>query len=709
MTTTSSDVSLAAQTDLSRLVDPRSIAIIGASDRSGSLGARSVANLLDHSRFDGTPYLISRTKDTIHGLPCYKSVLDLPEAPDVAMLVVPAAQTLSVLNECAERGVRYAIVFTSGFGEMGEEGKQAEAEMARIGRESGMRIYGPNSPGLCNLNKPLGMMFSPSFHRDQNPGPIGLATQGGGIGRAFVQGLERGLGVGLWASTGNEVDLTVADFVRYMADADDITVIATVMEGIKDGADFVDAALYAAERGKPVVALKVGRSEYGARAVASHTGSLSGSAEINSAVLRQAGVVEVDDLDELIDTAALFARKLPSGTEKVAVYGFSGGGCALAADAVGHMGLELATFTDATNVRLQASLPDYAAIGNPVDATSDILSRPEIGAESLVAVADDPEVGVILYPFPCDYEELTGQIGNSIVEVQQQTETPIMAAWMSDRLGPGYDAMVAGGLVPVGSINRAAKTLRRWIDRGRWEGDTSWRPVGAHEPAGPRVTATEPEAKARLSRHGVPVPDSGVARSAEEAAALAERIGFPVVLKVVSSEITHKSDIGGVAVKLADAGAVRAAYDRVTGSVRAAGWDVEEVLVEAMAADGVDMLVGVTADPVHGPVVTFGLGGIYVELFKDVSRRVLPLSEKEARALVEEPNSAALLKGLRGAEPYDIEALVELLVSVSRFVETHADVIEELELNPVRVLPAGQGVVALDAVLVTSGPLEEQA
>jgi acetate---CoA ligase (ADP-forming) len=696
-------------TDLSRLVDPSSVAIIGASDRPGSLGGRAVSNLLDHSDFRGVPYLVNRGKKQIHGLDTYESILAVPQVPDVAMLLVPAAQTMPVLRDCASRGVRFAIVFTSGFGEMGPEGKRAEAEMAEIGRSAGMRLYGPNSPGLCNLNKRLGFMFSPSFHLDQNPGPIGLATQGGGIGRCFLQAMERGVGVGLWASTGNEVDLTVADFIRYMADADDITTIATAMEGIKDGAAFADAALYAAERGKPVVALKVGRSEYGARAVASHTGSLSGAAEVNSAVLREVGVVEVDDMDELIDVATLFARKRPTGTEKVAIYGFSGGGCALSADAVGEAGLELAAFAPETDKALRETLPDYAAVGNPVDATSDILSRPEIGVASLQATVDDPAVDVVLYPFPCDYEELTGQIAAGIVEVQNRTDVPIIPVWMSDRLGPGYQEMVAGGLMPIGSVKRGTRAMRRWINRGRWSASEGWRPVATRRSAAERVVWSEPDAKARLAGYGVPVPRSAIAASADDAARIASDIGAPVVLKVVSSQLTHKSDAGGVIVGLSGPDAVRRGYADIMAAISRNHPDVtpDGVLVEQMAPEGIDVLIGVTRDPVFGPIITFGLGGVLVELFNDVSRRMLPLDETRARELVSEPRCAALLCGVRGQQGSDVDALVKLLLSVSAFVLDNAPSVDELELNPVRVGPVGQGVLALDAVLVTAGELEE--
>jgi acetate---CoA ligase (ADP-forming) len=696
--------------DLAYLVDPRSVAIIGASDRSGSLGRRSVENLLDHSDFRGTTYLISKSTPEIHGLKTFPSVRDVPAAPDLAMLVVPAAATLASLRECAERGVKFAIVFTSGFGEMGEEGRAAEAEMAKIAAESGMRIYGPNCPGLCNLNKRLGFMFSPSFKVDQLPGPIGLATQGGGIGRCFIQGLERGIGVGLWASTGNEVDLCVSDFIRYMADADDIKVIATAMEGIKDGGKFSEAALYAAEKGKPVIALKVGRSDYGAKAVASHTGSISGAAEVTSAVFRQVGVVEVDDIDELLDTAALFARKRPTGKEKIAVYGFSGGACAMSADAVGGGNLELAAFSAATRSRLAEILPAYAAIDNPVDATSDVLSNSTISYESLKATAEDPSVGLIFFPFPCDYAELTDAIAHDIVRVQSEVDVPIVATWMSDRLGLGYHTLVKGGIVPNRSVQRATVAMRRWIDRGLWEQSfrAGWRPMGATAGSPEKsISYSEGAAKCILAAAGIAVLASGLAQSADEAVKIGDRVGYPVVAKIASSKITHKSDIGGVVVGLRDAASVRDAYANILAAGRRVAPDaIDGVLIEKMAgAGGFEVLVGVTRDPIFGPFLTFGLGGIYVELFKDVSRRLLPLTRELAFEMIAEPKVSLLLKGLRGRAPADIDALASLLVAVSDFVVQQGGNVVELELNPVWVGVKGQGAMALDAVLVTAQPV----
>jgi acyl-CoA synthetase (NDP forming) len=691
------------------MVSPRSVVIVGASDRAGSLGERTVSNLLDHSDFRGEVYFINPNRPAIRDIKCYGSVRDLPVAPDVAALVVPAKAVLDTLRDCAARGVRYSLVFSSGFAELGGEGKAAQAQMAQIARDSGMRIYGPNSPGFCNLNQRFGLMFSPSYRIDQRPGPIGLATQGGGIGRCFLQAMERGIGVGLWASTGNEVDLTVADFIRYMADADDIKVIATAMEGIRDGGRLIEAAQYAAERNKPVIALKIGRSDYGVQATLSHTGSISGTAAINSAVFRQVGIVEVDDIDELIDTAAMFTRSrhLPSGREKIAVFGFSGGACALTADGVGEGGLTLSTFSSKTIDTLRNALPDYAAIQNPVDATSDIITDPEVGRATLNAVADDPDVELILYPFPCDYMEITSTIAGMVVKAQQQTEVPIVPIWLSDRLGEGFQQLVSGGLMPTRSVKQTVKAVRRWIDWGAWRSqfEPGWNPLPTIAVAqGDKVSHTEPAAKALLTAHGVQVPVGSVARSADEAVQIARRIGYPVVAKVVSPQITHKSDVGGVAIGLADESAVRGAYTRIIASSRTAAPDasIEGALIEKMApAGGFEALIGVVRDPVFGPVITFGLGGIYVELFKDVARRKLPLTARTAHELVHEPRCARLLQGLRGRPRADVAALEAMLLAISDFVAQHADEIEELELNPVWVGPEGQGVLALDAVFVT--------
>lgn len=713
-------------TDLSRLIHPRSIALVGASDRPNSIGERTLTNLVVHSRIDGDLYLVNPGKTEIMGRRCWPGVASLPDTPDVAVIVVPAAGVLAVLDECACRGVRFAIILSSGFGETGAEGEREQQRMKAIAERSGMRLYGPNCPGLTNVNAQLGMTFSPSFPHDLVKGPIGLATQGGGLGRNVMQAMERGIGIGLWASTGNEVDLQVADFIHYMADAPDIKVIATLLEGIKDGERFAAAVQRAAANGKPVVALKVGRSEYGRRAAQSHTASLTGSAEVNSAVFRQLGVIEVHDIDELVDTAWLFARALPAGRDALAIYCSSGGTSALTADAVGAEGLTLAQFASETTDTLRTTLPDYAAIGNPVDTTAAVLSDSSLVEKTLGAVAADPNVGLVVLPITLDYGETTTRMAQNIVNAQRATSTPIVPIWMSDRLGDGYKVLVEHGFAPPRTVNKAIAAIRRWTAYGRWRaaegGDLALRvPTVASSVADGAVVTqplSEANAKARLREAGIALLPCEMARTRDDAVRIARAMGFPVVAKIASADIVHKSDIGGVRVGLEDAAAVQEAWDAITAAAHRHRPDatIDGVLIEKMAPPrGLELLIGVTRDPVFGHVLTFGMGGIHVEVLRDVSRRMLPLGKGEAAAMIREIRAWPLLEGIRGRPPADVAALEALLGRISDFVRDNAAWIEEMDLNPVWVDVAsepgkpGAGAIPLDAVIVARQPPEARA
>lgn len=703
-------------TDLSRLIRPRSIALVGASDRQNSIGERTLTNLLDHSEFDGDIYLVNPTKDEIRGRRCWPSVASLPATPDLAVIVVPAAGVLTVAEECAARGVLFAIVLTSGFGEAGEEGERAQMRLKEIADAGGMRLYGPNCPGLTNVNHRLGLTFSPSFPHDLVKGPIGLATQGGGLGRNVMQAMDRGIGIGLWASTGNEVDLQVADFIDYMADAPDIKVIVTLLEGIKDGPRFVAAIQRAAENGKPVIALKVGKSEYGQRAAQSHTASLTGSAEVNSAVFRQFGVIEVDDIDELVDTAWLFARAQPGAADGLAIYTSSGGTAALTADAVGLSNLTLATFAPHTREVLRDLLPDYAAIDNPVDTTAAVLSDSALIAKTLSAVANDPNLGCVIVPIALDYGDTTIQMARTIIAAQKACETPIVPIWMSDRMGEGYRMLVENGFAPPRSVGKAMKAVRRWVEYGRWKRAHPTRTACTLTTTRPAASATralsETEGKRQLLAAGVQLLPNGLARTVDEARALADDMGYPVVAKIVSPQVVHKSDIGGVKIGLQDAAQVADAWKSIMDSVAHARPDatIEGLLIEKMAPrGGIELMVGVTRDPVFGHVMTFGLGGIYVEILRDVTRRMLPLDASNAAAMVREMRSFPLLDGARGRPAADIPALEALLLRISDFVVANANRIEEMDLNPVWVGAAGEGAIPLDAVIIERAEPERPA
>lgn len=522
-----------------------------------------------------------------------------------------------------------------------------------------------------------------------------------------MQAMDRGIGIGLWASTGNEVDLQVADFIHYMADAPDIKVIVTLLEGIKDGAKFVAAVNRAAANGKPVIALKVGKSEYGQKAAQSHTASLTGSAEVNSAVFKQCGVIEVDDIDELVDAAWLFARSEPPSSEGVAIYTSSGGTAALTADAVGTAGLTLAQFTPHTRELLGSLLPAYAALDNPVDTTAAVLSDPALIEKSLSAVAVDPNLGCVIVPIALDYGDTTIQLARTIIAAQKGSATPIIPIWMSDRMGEGYRMLVEGGFAPPRSVGKAVKAIQRWVEYGRWKRSRGTQPTMQPMAVLPPATATrslsEAEAKGQLQASGINLLPNTLAFTLEQAVAAANAMGYPVVAKIASEQIVHKSDIGGVKVGLQNENQLRKAWTDIMDAARQHRPDatIDGLLVEKMAPrGGLELMIGVTRDPVFGHVMTFGLGGIYVEILRDVTRRMLPLSASEAAAMVREMRCFPLLEGARGRPRADLDALQTLLLCISDFVMHNADRIEEMDLNPVWIGASGEGVLPLDAVII---------
>ncbi len=696
--------------DLTRLIEPRSVMVVGASERQGSSGRHILENLLDHSEFAGDLYPVNPRLDSVLGRPCWRSVERVPTAAvDVAVVAVPAAHTLTELHACASRGVRFAVVVTSGFAETGAEGKRMQTEMRALAKATGMRIYGPNSPGISNINRRIGLSISPAFKTDRLGGPIALITQGGGLGRTFLQGMERGIGVGLWCSTGNEADLQLSDFVHHAADAEDIKVVALIVEGFRDGRRFMAAVRAAAAAGKPIVALKVGRSEYGVRAALSHTASLAGSAEINSAVFRELGVIEVDDLDELVETAALLCRLPRPLGGKVCVYSFSGGTSALAADMVGAAGLELGTFQPDTIAGLKSIAPAYAALDNPVDLTSEVFSRRDLNARCLRQVAADSGIDIVLFPTPADYGVITDQAAADLVEVQKETgDKLIVPVWMSDRYGKGYYHLQQHGYPPFRSMGKAVKAIARVVAWSRRPVAATVEPPGAALPESlatvgvKRGLLSEPDAKSLLATYGVPVPAGRIARSEEDAVRCAETCGWPVAFKIVALGLVHKSDIGGVRLGIRTLAEAGSAYREMIAGVRERRPDlsVDGVLVERMVtAPGLELLVGVHRDAVFGLVLSFGLGGLWVETLKDVTHRTLPLSRAEAARMMREIRAWPLLAGARGRPVSDISALETLLLQISDFAVAQADALEEMDLNPVWIGPTGAGVQVLDAVI----------
>ncbi|MCW5669354.1 MAG: acetate--CoA ligase family protein [Hydrogenophaga sp.] len=692
---------------LAGLTQPRSVMVVGASTSPGTLGHTTVLNLLEHSDFSGEVYLVNPRGGELMGRPLYRSIGEVPaQGIDVALLLVPAESAIATLSACAAQGVRYAIVFTGGFAELGEAGRSVEAEMKALAERTGMRIYGPNCAGMTLLAPRLGLTFSTEFRNDGRSGAlsrIGLVTQGGGLGRSLMQGDERGVRFSRWFSTGNEVDLDSADFIHWLAHDPGTDLICTVMEGIQDGARFVAAARAARRAGKPLIALKIGRSDFGKKAAQSHTASLAGEDVVNDAVFSQHGVIRVEDLDELLDVASLISRVGVRSLQRVCVYSSSGGAGVLSADKVGEAGLAMATLSDETVAEMAKHAPSYAALTNPVDLTTKALVDPELARRCLAPLFADPGVDVVLYPITSNYAASTEGLVRNMLDVARTGTKAFVPVWMSSRRGPAHELLVREGFAPIYSLRNATLALQRCSGYARQpddDGDTA--AMAADVTLAVGLPCNETQAKALLAQHGVRSPHEAQAASADEAAAQARRIGFPVALKLVADGVLHKSEIGGVALHLRDEQQVREAFDRILSSARrhqVPPQAIRGVLVSEMVTHGVEMLVGIHRDAVFGPVLSVGAGGVWVEVEADVARCHLPAGRAVLERALDKTRIARKLASHRGLPARDRAALIEAMQRMAALFLGLGEGVQSLEVNPLVVLDDGQGVVALDAVI----------
>ncbi|WP_454675302.1 acetate--CoA ligase family protein [Achromobacter pestifer] len=695
--------------ELVALTQPRSVMIVGASTTPGTLGHTTVVNVLEHSDFDGEVHLVNPKGGELFGKPLHAGVAAVPaQGIDVAMLLVPAESAVDTLRACAEKGVRYAIVFTGGFAELGEAGRTVEADMLAVAQRTGMRLYGPNCAGMTMLAPRLGLTFSTEFRNDGRTGKlsrIGLVTQGGGLGRSLMQGNERGVCFSRWFSTGNELDLDSADFINWLAHDPGTDLICAVMEGIRSGPRFLAAAAAARRAGKPLIALKIGRSDFGKKAAQSHTASLAGEDDVNDAVFAQYGVIRVEDLDELLDVASLFSRVGVRSLRNICVYSSSGGAGVLSADKVGEAGLAMAELAAETVAEMKRHAPAYAALTNPVDLTTKALVDPNLARRCLAPLFADPGVDAVLYPITSNYSASTEGLVRNMLAVAQGGAKAFVPVWMSSRRGPAHDLLIQEGFAPVYSLRNAVQALRRVSWYAQHVSDDAQEALPAGLPVvAPAVhlPCNEAQAKALLAQYGVRSPTETQAATADEAAAAARAIGFPVALKLVADGVLHKSEIGGVQLRLRDETEVRAAFENILENAalhqvpRAA---VRGVLVSEMVVGGVEMLVGVHRDAVFGPVLTVGAGGVWVEIEADVARCHLPASRQQIEHALEKTRIARRLASHRGLPARDRTALVDAIRRIAALFSALGDDVQSLEVNPLVVLDDNQGVVALDAVI----------
>jgi acetate---CoA ligase (ADP-forming) len=706
--------------DLRPLLSPDSIAVIGASADTETLRGRLTHALIGHG-YAGRVYPVTRSQSEVLGLRAYASVGDLPEAADLAVIVVPAAVVPGTLDECGARGIRAAVVISSGFAEeSGEAAHARDLELRRVAEKHGILVCGPNSEGIVNPLQRVVATFSPVFHdpkRSLLPAtphgrPIAISCQSGALTFAFLnRGRDRQLRFTYQVSAGNQTILEAHDYVDWALDHGGADIFLLYLEAIRRPDHFRAVADKAAAAGKPLIIAKVGRSDAGRRAAASHTGSLAHAGVIDDAIFRHHGIIRGDDLDHMLDVAAAFAFcPLPAGN-RVAVITGSGGSAVWMADILSAHGLELPVLEDDIQKRILALLPSYAAAQNPVDGTAQAIH--EVGYARLVEIVrESSHIDTILLIGSLANDATAATRAEELAAMTGPRDKPILLCTYTGASPQAMAAFATAGIPCYTSMPSCARAIRALVDYAHFQARRGRPPVPPTLPSLRDATAralaaagpvlTEHEAKTLLAGYGIPRPPEALVSSADEAAAAAGHIDCAVALKVQSPDITHKTEAGAVALGIEGDAAVREAYRKVLANAKAARPDaaIEGVLVQQMAPPGIEIILGITRDPVFGPMLMVGLGGIHVEVLRDVAFSPVPIGPGEALALLGELKGAALLEGVRGALPADREALAELIAALSHFAADHADRIDEIDLNPVIVHPQGGGVTVVDALIV---------
>ncbi len=702
--------------DLEPLFAPRSIAVIGASRTPGSVGHAIVRNLI-HGGYTGVVYPVNPKARSILGIATVPSAAKLDEPVDLAVIVIPAPAVEDVVAECADHGTRHFIVISAGFKEIGGEGKDREASLARLAREKGLSILGPNCLGVINTHVDVAM--NASFGRDMPAaGSIGLISQSGALCAALLDYAKGGnVGFSRFVSFGNKADVNEIDLLRALAGDAGTKVILMYVEDLSNGPAFVETA-HAITHGrdpKPILAIKTGRTPQGAAAAASHTGSLAGSDEVYDAIMAQAGVLRVESVEDLFEVSQIFIDPMLPRGRRTAIVTNAGGPGIMATDACIRYGMQLAKFQEYTLKSLRFQMPATSSLKNPVDVIGD--ARHDRYRAALDAVtADDgvDQVLVIVTPQTMtDVTEIAGVIG----ETKGFSDKPVVASLMGlVDVSPGVELLRRCGVptytFPEDAMRAMAAKCRfaEWArapvqDRRRFDvNDDAVESLFANERREGRTQLIELRALEIFTHYGFTTVPYRLAASADEAVAAAAEIGYPVAMKIAGPKILHKTDVGGVKLRLQDESAVRDAHDAMIRSVRGAmGDDVEiwGVLVQKMLAPGKEIILGVTRDDRFGPLLMFGLGGIYTEALRDVSFRLAPLRPNDAVEMIRSIRSYRLLEGVRGEPPSDLDAIADALCRLSQLATAHP-AIKELDVNPLIVYPKAQGAVDADARIILS-------
>jgi acyl-CoA synthetase (NDP forming) len=701
--------------DLRRLIDPQIVAIVGASETRGSFGERTLSNM---SAFTGKVYAINPKYQTLLGRPCVPSLADMPESPDCVVLCVARPMVESMIEAAAAVRAGGVIVYASGFAETAKPDRlEAQHRLIELAHRTGVRVVGPNCVGLANTRSGAGLNFMPDYAAmGHKRGPIGIVSQSGALGYTVLQGMERGIGFSHYLAAGNSCDVDVCDFISYLAEDDNTRAIICLLEGVKDGDRFLHAARKARDAGKALIAYKTGNSEISSKAAMSHTGTMVGSVTAYRTAFEDVGAIALDNLEAVLETASFFAKtKAPMGGRGVGILSTSGGAAVICADKAEAHGVRLPPLEVKTATALHQVVPDFGSVANPSDLTAEVLKTSESFGFCLDAFVNDSGFSALVIPMIFAHASSSGARAATIAETAAGTDRPLAVVWMNEWYqGPGSELLDADPKVCMfRSADRCFATLRAWFDwherrTHRQRQVTRRSPPSAEqaaraifsEAAGRGVTFSETDSKRILACYGIAIPQEILARDPQHAALAAGRIGGPVAIKIVSADILHKTEAGGVRLGLSTPEDVREAAQNILASAShyAPQARIDGISVQQMAPPGVEIVLGVKNDRQFGPLIAAGLGGVMVELLGDTAVRLAPVGDQVAHAMLGALKGQALLTGFRGKARADVEGLVDTICRLSELAHDLRDVIDQIDVNP--VIAATSGVIAVDALIV---------
>jgi acyl-CoA synthetase (NDP forming) len=694
------------------ILSPKSVAIVGASADFSKFTGRTLKYLLKHG-YKGRIYPINPKYREMAGLQCFPSIEALPEPVDTAFIQIPSKGVASVIKECVSKGIRGVIVHSAGLAETGEEGKRKEREIKGMIDGTALRIVGPNTAGVANIVEKVILTPVVGYELDElTPGRIGLVSQSGGLTGALLTRAEaRGIGFSYIISTGNEMDLEASDYMRFLIHDPHTDVIAVFLEGIRNVEKFYGAVDLAHEKEKPILVLKVGRAEVGSRAAASHTGALTGSDAVYDAVFKQRGIVRLEALEDLFEVSSLFSKHKPPKGTRIGMLTTTGGGATILADACGVLGFNFPKPSEET-VRVSSQwLPDFASTANPLDVTMSGVGGGYSKSLDLFLRDENFDIVIAVVGTSAQFEPEMGV--KPILERDKTIDKPVVSF-----LNPNAEKalkLLEGDEIPTFRTPEAcARALKYLVDYGRFlEKHPMVKAAPSRGPLedlarikkfldSPQRTLDEYRSKLILAHYDIPIVREEVATSLEEALAIAREIGLPVVLKVLSPDILHKTEARVVRLDIISEEDVKKAYGEILENARAYKPDatIHGILVQEMVCGGTEVIVGMSHDPQFGPTVMFGLGGIFVEVYRDVSLRVVPLTRADAEEMIDEVKGSALLEGYRGRQKGDVEGIIDVILKVSRLAMDLGEEVRELDINPLIVLGEGRGVKAADALIV---------